>query len=211
MKNQAVTIGGALAAFLLAPAIASAEFVLDTGTPTGTGAPVILSDAQSFAAEFQVTAAEEVITSLAAYLTQGAGQPNDTFTFDIYSNTGFTSRPSNRPAPVYSTTGTFTANGWNTAAVNNWTLGSGFYWLALQVSSPTQTKGLDLPLESSTSTGTQAALAFASAGTSGQYAVSGADPIGVQIQGSAVPLPAAFWLFGSGMLGLGAMARRRIG
>lgn len=32
-----------------------------------------------------------------------------------------------------------------------------------------------------------------------------------QVQVSAVPLPAAVWLLGSGVLGLGALARRRVG
>ncbi len=89
MNPKTTLIGGALAAILLAPGIASADFVLDTGTPTGTGGPLVLSSSQWEAAAFNVTAGE-TITSIAAYLTQGSGQPGDTFTFDIYSNNGFT-------------------------------------------------------------------------------------------------------------------------
>jgi hypothetical protein len=50
-------------------------------------------------------------------------------------------------------------------------------------------------------------LGFASAGTNGRYALETANPVGLQV--SAVPLPAAAWLLGSGLLGLGARIRRR--
>jgi hypothetical protein len=206
-------IAGAIAAALLAPGIAAASFVLDTGTPTGTGAPIELTSAQFIAGEFAATAGDTIV-DLSAYLTQGAGEPGDTFTFDIYASTGFTSRSSNRPAPVYTATGTFAANGWNTTAVN-WTPSStGDYWLALQVASPTNTRGLDAPLEASASTGTAPALAFAYAGSSGQYGLSSAYPIGLEVTDAAspVPLPASAWLLGSALLaGVRSMRRSRRG
>src|SRR5208282_3645729 len=109
-----VAAAGTLTAALLLPGIASASLILDTGAPTSnTGAPVdTLSTTQFLAAEFTASVGED-IDSLSAYLTQGAGQPGDTFTYDIYSNAGFTNSPSTRPAPVYSITGTFSTNGWN--------------------------------------------------------------------------------------------------
>jgi hypothetical protein len=209
MNFKYAPFGAALGAILLAPGIASASFVLDTGTPSGGGAPEVLSTAQWLAGEFAVTAGED-ITALSAYLTQGVGEPGDTFTFDIYSSAGFTGRSTGRNL-VYSTTGTFTANGWN-SAVANWTpTASGDYWLALQVSSPNQTKGLDAPVETGAGTGTAPAIAFAylGSGTGSEYTQTGAAPIGLQITAAPVPLPAALWLLGSGVLGLGAMRRRR--
>lgn len=213
MLNLKITFAAtSLAAALLAPGMASAAFVLDTGTPTSnTGSPVsVLSTAQFLAAEFNATAGED-ITSLSAYLTQGAGQVGDTFTFDVYSNTGFTSRPSSRPAPVFTATGTFTANGWNTTAVNWNPTTTGAYWLALQVGSTANTKGLDAPGAGiTTSSGTAPALGFAfAAGASGAYALSSTAPVGLEITAAPVPLPAAVWLLGSGVLGLGSLARRR--
>jgi len=205
-----VLIGSAVAV-LLSPGIADAGFVLDTGTPTGSGAPVILGTAQWLAGEFAVTAGQD-ITGLSAYLTQGVGEPGDTFTFDVYSSAGFTGRSSGRTV-VYTTTGTFTGNGWNTASVNWTPTTTGDYWLALQVSSTTQTKGLDAPVEASASgTGTAPAIAFAylGSGTSSEYTTAGAPAIGLEVTAAPVPLPPAIWLLGSGLLGCaGTMARRR--
>jgi hypothetical protein len=208
MNMKTLAIAGAAAA-LLSPGLASASFILDTGTPTGTGGPEVLSASQWLAGEFAVTTAEtDQAYALSAYLTEGAGQPGDTFTFDVYAaGSGFTARAAQREAPVFTATGTFTANGWNFSNTDWTPTAAGSYWLALQVSSTTDTHGLDAPVEASASTGTVPALGFAFAPSSGQYTTSGASPIGLEV--TAVPLPAALWLFGSGLLSLGTMARRR--
>lgn len=205
MKNIKVIVASAISAALLMPSLSQADMILDTGTPAGSST-YILSTAQFLAAEFSATA-NQTVTGLSAYLTQGSGTIGDHFVFDIYANSGFTNRPSSRPAPVFTTTGTYTGNGWNTTSVNWTPNSSGYYWLALQVSSTTQTRGLSLPGEASSTTGTVPALAFAYAGTNGQYSLSGAPAVGLQV--NAVPLPAAAWLLGSGLLGIGATLRRK--
>ena len=210
MNIKTFTLAGAAAA-MLSPGIASASFILDTGTPTGTGGPVVLSTAQWLAGEFAVTAGEAgQAYAVSAYLTQGAGQVGDTFTFDVYAaGTGFTARASSREAPVFTGTGTFTGNGWNFSGTDWTPTAAGSYWLALQVSSTTQTKGLDAPLEASTATGTVPALAFAYTNSSLQYGIATTAPIGLEV--TAVPLPPALWLLGGGLLaGLGAARRRRL-
>jgi len=225
MKNfRPILAAGAIAAALLAPGIASASLVLDTGTPTSTtGSPVtVLSTTQWIAAQFNVASTGVEITQLSAYVTQGAGQAGDTFVFDIYANTGFTLRASQRPAPVYSATGTFSADGWNAASLSTpWTpTAGGLYWVALQVSSTGQTRGLDAPgagvttASATTPSGTAPALAFAfGTGATPQYVVESltapTTPFGIQVTETPVPLPAAAWLLLSGIGGLGTLARKR--
>lgn len=212
MNKKITSIAGALAtATVLLPGIANASFLLDTGIPGGTSAPLTLSSTSWVAAEFAATGAE-TITSISAYLTPALSTTavNDTFTFNIYSDTGFIGGRS--PAPLQSFTGTYTAAGWTTTSVD-WTLpASGNYWLALQVGGTTQpTKGLDLPIEASTQTGTEPAEAFAvlNSNTSKRFTTTGALPFGVEVSVSPVPLPAGIWLLGSGLMGLGAMMKRR--
>lgn len=211
MNKKITLLGGVLAAALLSPGIASASFLLDTGIPDGTGgAPSVLNSSQWFAAEFSATAGD-TISSISAYLTSGPGQaanvPN-TFTIDLYSDSNFTGRSTSRVL-VDTAQATFTGDGWNVTSVN-WAplTTSGNYWLALQVGAGDGTNGLDLPTESAALTGTQPAVAFAYLGsnTSGKYTTSGAPTFGVEV--STVPIPAALWLLGSGLLGLGVVGRR---
>ena len=74
MKRLILTNIVVLAAFLL-PGISRAAFQLDTGTPTGSGGPLIVSSSQSLAGEFSA-AAGETITQLAAYLSSSSGNGN---------------------------------------------------------------------------------------------------------------------------------------
>lgn len=208
MNAKSTLIAAAVAATCLLPGIASATFVLDTGIPTGSSV-FVLSSTQYLAGEFSVTAGTDIV-KLSAYLTQGMGQPGDTFTFDVYAaGNGFTARSSGRETPAFTATGTFSANGWNSSSVNWTPTTSGNYWLALQVASPKNTKGLDAPSLSSAGSGTVPALGFAYAPASGQYTTVGAPSIGLEISSATpVPLPGALWLLASGLLGVGAMARR---
>jgi len=214
MNRKTTLLGGALAAAFLLPGVSGATMLLDTGTPTGTGGPAVLSTTAWSAAEFVAQGGED-ITSLAAYVTQstGPGEPGNTFTFDIYSNSAFIGVRSGQLAPLATATATYEADGWTTAAVNWTTPGaagtSSDYWVALEVSSTTQTKGLDLPQEISNTTGTVPALGFATL-SGGKFTQTGALPIGLEVTAtSPVPLPPAAWLLGSGLLGLAVFARRK--
>ncbi len=197
-RGKILTAGVAAVAIML-PGIASAGFVLDTGAPSGTGAPVLLYPAQSLAGEFAVTAGE-TITSLSAYLTAGTAVDGDTFTFEIISGS-ITSR---NLSIAYSTTATFEGNGWTTAGANWTPTAGGDYWLALV--QPTTGYQFDAPLETSAVTGTVPALGFAFK-TSGSYSTNNAPAIGLEV--TAVPLPASMWPMLGGLIALGGVAGRR--
>ncbi len=194
-----------LVAACLLPQLARADFILDTGIPAGD-ASYVLSTSQFLAAEFSATSGQTV-TDLAAFLTLGTGQVGDTFTFDIYSNSDFLSPVGQRSAPVFSAVGTYTADGWNSTAVD-WTPGAtDMYWLALQVGSTDNTKGLLAPGQTSGATGSVPAAAFAYARSGGPYTLTGAPAIGLQVEVSPVPVPGALGLFASAIAALGGLSR----
>jgi hypothetical protein len=204
--------GRLLRVFAAASAIAAfapcayASFVLDTGSPTGTGGPLVLSSADSLAGEFSVTAGEDV-TELSAWLAANSSD-SGTVTFTVYSNTDttgtFINGRSNTHVTEVSGIATFSGTtGWLTASVNWVPSSSGDYWLALSV--PTGTV-LDAPLETSTSTGTVPALGFASAPSDNEFQAM-TNGIGLEI--TAVPLPAGAGLLLCGLVGFGFWGRQR--
>ena len=209
MNLKAASIGGMLAAVLVAPGIANASFVLDTGAPTSTSGGVYeLLPGQWYAAEFTLANTEN-ISSLAAYLEPLPSSASTAFQFDIYSGTNFSGTRVGQLTALDTTSATYAASGWNTTNVN-YTLGPGTYWLALEVAAgpPRTVVGFDLPTTGiSTSSGTAPAQAFAYYGGSSFNASN--VGIGVQISASPVPLPGAVWLLGSALAGLGVLRRRR--
>jgi len=199
IRRGRILIAGAMASMFMLPGIAGASFVLDTGTPSGTGGPALLYPAQSLAGEFAV-AAGETITSLSAYLTAGTAVAGDTFTFEIISGS-ITSR---NPSIAYSTVATFEGNGWTTANANWTPTVGGDYWLALV--QPTTGYQFDAPLETSALAGTVPALGFAFK-TTGNFSTTNAPAIGLEV--TAVPLPASASLMLGGLIAFGFMAGRR--
>jgi PEP-CTERM motif len=195
----------AIVAALMLPTLASADVIIvNTGTPTGTGAPALLYSAQSLAVEFQVSAGETIDT-LSAYLTQGTAAPGDTFLFGIYQTLPTSS--SRNPPLLYSFSNHWEQNGWNSATVNWAPTTTGDYWLVL--AQPTAGRGswqFDAPPLTSSSTGNPPALAFAFAGSSGLFSTTNAPTFGVEITASVpavspVPEPSTL-----AMLGLGGAA-----
>jgi hypothetical protein len=215
MNKKTTLLGGVLAATFLLPGIAGATMLLDTGIPNGSGGPAELGTASWSAAEFAAPAGTDVL-SLSAYLSANdTGVSGDTFTFAIYSASSFIGVRSSQLAPLATAVATYEGGtGWTTAGVN-WIApavaqgGSDDYWLALEVTSTNRTNGLDLPQETSSTTGTMPALGFATL-SSGKFTETGALRIGVEVSTTpTVPLPPAVWLFGSGVLGLALLSRRK--
>ena len=207
MKMTTTSFAVGLLAAAFAPGLASASFVLDTGAPTSvSGGLDELTPTQWYAAQFTLTSAE-TISSLAAYLEPLPSSTSTAFQFDLYSGSNFIG--ARTLTPLDTATGTYTAAGWNTTNVN-YALAAGTYWLAIEATPgpPRTVVGFDVPTTGiTTSTGTAPASAFAYYG--GSSFSSSNTGIGLQIQASPVPLPGAAWLFGSALLGLGAMGRRR--
>jgi hypothetical protein len=191
-----------VAAFLM-PGVSRAAFLLDTGTPAGTGGPLLLSSAQSLAGEFSATAGQ-TITLLSAYLAPNSGNGNS-FIFNLYSG-NFLGVRSGQLDRIDSTTATFTGTGWNSASVN-WTVPTtGDYWLAIAANGSGTV--FDAPVETSTSTGTVPALGFASAGSSGEFN-SMTSGIGLEVT-AAVPEPGIYGsLAGFGLLAFSASTTMR--
>jgi len=194
----------AIAGVLAVPTAASASILVNTGTPTGSGAPLILSSAQSLAAEFSAPAGSTTIASVSAYLTQGTAAAGDAFTFDIYQTLPTTSNRS--PVPLFSASTNWEQNGWTTATVD-WTLpGAGDYWLVLKNSSSGRNSyQFDAPQLTSSSPGPVPALAFETAPTDGFF-TSTTDGFGVEVLSTPEPSSAALALVGAAIL---ARWRRR--
>lgn len=191
----------AVAAVVLAPAAARADFVLDTGVPTGTGLPQVLDGNDYMAAEFSLGAGQ-TITGVQAFLNSTMDAPGATFTIALYAGSDLTSRS---PTQLFSAQATYTADGWNGLNNLSWAPGTaGLYWIALEVGTGDSVTGLAAPTPASG--GSVAAAAFAFNAGSG-YQTAGAGAFGVQV--TAVPLPPSLWLVSGGLLGLVGVARRR--
>ena len=219
MKTK-VVLAAALAAAMFTPAMASAAFVLDTGTPTpGSVFGNVLDSGDFSAAEFNLSAGSTV-TGIQAYVANAVGldSPGDTFTLAIYSASG--SSPSTafiggrNATPLFSTQATYEADGWNGVSNLSWTASTtGQYWAAVEVnpSSGDSVQSLVLPTPVAGS-GTVPALAFAFNDGSGTGYQTSTQAVALEVTAVApVPLPAAAWLLGSGLAGLGFLRRRRGG
>jgi hypothetical protein len=204
MKTNIALAAASLMA-LIAPNLASAALVLDTGAPTNLSMGSTLDGNDYYAAEFNLSSGS-TINSIQAFLTAGADQPGATFTMAIYGSDLLTNRFSQQ---LFSGQATYAADGWTgLSGINFTSTTAGNYWVALEVGGADSATGLTLP-QTAGGAGTAPALAFAF-NSGGGYATAGALPFGVQVDATTpVPLPAAVWLLGAGLVGLGSRARRR--
>lgn len=185
------------------PAMSNAATILDTGTPTNAMLPLTLDGNDYIAAEFSLGSGQ-TITSILGYFTAGTSNVGDTFTVSLYSADN-NSVPDRRASPVWSSQASFGGNGWNgLSSLNVAALNAGKYWVAFEVNPFSDTvSALDAATPAPNS-GSHPALAFAFNAGDG-YTLTN-NSFGVQV--SAVPIPAALWLFGSGLLGLVGLRRK---
>lgn len=212
-KHLFLSVVAGAAAVVMPLVSAHADTLMNTGDPLSGATNYTFNSSQFFADEFAITAGTTV-SQLAAYLEAGTGS-GTSFTFDIYqAGTTFTgntvTRLNSNGYLVYSAAATFTGNGWNTVTLSNpWTATTtGDYWLAIETTGASTS--LYVPTVAGNGATGTGALAFASetgANGGGKFVVSTSAEAGMQI--STVPLPAAVWLFGSGLAGVGGLVRRR--
>jgi len=200
MNKTTVASLSAAALLALAP-LAHAATVVDTGTPNGSPIGALVFDGSDWVAAQVAFANAATIDAVAGHLLGGtAGE-----TFDIALCEGG-ARPG---APLFTTTATFGADGWNGASGLDWTVAPGSYWIEFEVngndtlgSTPTSTGALfDTGVAHPVQTATTPDWGFS-------YDAS-AQSIGLQI--SVVPEPTGALQVLAGMLLLTSMAfaRRR--
>jgi hypothetical protein len=193
----------ALAVFLaalLAPAPARADYVVNTGPGPASATSNYFARDNAYAGEFTL-AGTTSISSVEGWFNT-AYQNGGTVRIALYSNTTNQSRQDvpNLSNLLYSTTfsvpGKTATGAWYGASGLSWSLGSGTYWIGFE--------GLNynvgyMPGSSQNPLGAEVHYA------PGQYPWENrADNanIGVRVASAAVPVPAAIWLLGSGLLAL---------
>jgi len=162
--------------------------VLNTGTPTGTGAPFELNNGTIFAVEFQLNAGQS-LTSVSTYFTQGDVSTGSSFDYFIYANPlSRNESASANAAELWSGT-----PGWDTSTNLSFTAKTtGDYWLAIE---GTSSQFLDLPELTSQTAGSTPALGWET--KSGANWASTTADYGVEI--TATPEPSAWALAFAGM------------
>jgi hypothetical protein len=190
-----------ITALLLALApLAQAATVVDTGAPNGAPVGALVFDGSDWVAAQVDFANAATIDAVAAHLLGGSA--GETFDISLY---GGGATPG---APLFTTTATYAADGWNGASGLAWTVTPGSYWIEFEVNwndtlgtTPTATGALfDTGVAHPVQTATTPDWGFS-------YAA--APSIGLQV--SVVPEPTGALQVLAGMLLLStlSLARRR--
>jgi len=179
----------------------ASSYIVDTGEPTSGGGFVLNPD-QSLAGQFTLTNSY-TIDSLEGWFD---GREDGTATAAVYTDSA--TFPGNELFSAQFTLDITTGNNlaWDGAYGLNWALDPGIYWLVFEVrpgdslpSAAMPYQGIPNPLDKYAYFNT----------ANGAWVVPGPIVEGFGMRVSAVPVPAAVWLFGSGLIGLMAIARRK--
>ena len=171
----------------------NAAIIVDTGPgPVNVGG-VALGDGQSLAGEFTI-GQQYTITDVEGWIGD-IGFGGSTATVAIYTDGG--SIPGTELFSAGFSVGATDA--WYGASGLSWLLDAGTYWVSYEVRAGDTLDGY-MPGPAPSPLG---AYAYT---TNGDWF---SDPLNIGVRISSVPIPAAAWLFGSALLGLSVMKRRK--
>ena len=183
---------------------ANAATIVDTGPgPSSNGislslfGPIGPSPGQSLAAEFDI-GSSTTVTDIEGWMSGTVFEADGTIA--IYSDGGDVP-DTELYAATFLGTGS-TAWSWEGTSGLSWDLAPGSYWVSFEVrSGQTLSTGMVTPSTNP--------LLNEAINNTGEWIGSDSLELGIRIEGSVVPIPAAVWLFGSGLLGLIGVARRK--
>ena len=195
---------GAVCAFVAFISVsANAATIVDTGPGADSnyralaGASVLPPFGQFLAAEFSI-GSSTTVTDIEGWMSFNPSGADGTIA--IYSDGGDVPGDELYAATFFGT-GSLDSS-WVGVSGLSWDLAAGTYWVAFEVRDG-QTLETSMPSPSSNPLLNEA---FTSVDTGDWNDDDGLD-LGIRI--SAVPIPAAAWLFGTGLLGLIGVARKR--
>lgn len=199
---------GAVLACLIFSIDASASYIVDTGPGDATAGGHSVTTSQWLAGQFTITDSY-TLTSVEGWFYA----PNDgTATAAIYSDNG-TGVPVNElyHQQVLLDSPSSGVNAWDGAYGLDWGLASGTYWLAFELRTGDTFSGA---MPSGTGTfgnGAPNPLDDYARWSDiwGWLEQSPSLALGMRISADPVPVPPAVWLFGSGLIGLIGVARRK--
>ena len=183
----------------LAP-LARAAIVVDTGTPNGSPVGSLVFDGSDWVAAQVDFENPATIDAIAAHLLGGSA--GETFDISLYDGGAAPG------APLFSTTATYGADGWNGATGLAWTVAPGRYWIEFEVNwndtlgtTPTATGALfDTGVAHPVRTATTPDWGFSYAD---------APSIGLRVSAGPEPTGALQGLAGMLLLSTLSLARRR--
>jgi hypothetical protein len=203
----------AVAAFMVT-SNANASYIVDTGEGSSDPGGFGLTDLQKLAGQFTITESY-IIDSVEGWFSATA---DGTVTASIFTNSGGSGSMSGPGGDIPKDELYFTQflldspsagnNAWDGAYDLSWALDPGTYWLVFEVRDGDSLISAGMPNNAPNPLDKYVYIYEGEGGTAG-WGEPGPAATDWGMRISAVPVPAAVWLFGSGLIGLIGIARRK--